>query len=514
MDEHGEIIGTDETNLPWPEAAMKQSDITISDLYGACMSGRDDGIIYQGSKFRITENSECPLFDVLEEAVSRMPLKDRVKLGRYIYDNLEVFDVLFDEGTSLLDILATHKIDPLCPEAIDLAKSMAGAMKNVFEKYAPQDLLASGDSDDMRLYAMRIGNRHELTLRGLISLDMDESTRIHLLGRLARANGFSEEINTLRSMMRSSVLPEGEKEKIEHYAIQFLGAYSGKFYTTLDEAYDAINFAHTVAGGSHQNEVEGKPSLRDQEIILLDYLKKYEVPMDAAILDLGAGMGETLSVLHEKGYTNVKGIERNKRHVNTARKKLQELTGKSNIVEEGAWENLSRYNNSADVVICTGRSLPHVENEQTFQDVLKEIYKTLKPGGIFIFTMPDPTRGEYWEDIKKYRRVMAFFGASPREQKRSWMVADGPKVEDGKPPAFLYNRILLSRSAVLSDVAFEGMPALEHHAVPVPTGEGNFEYWYICVKNKSHMDKQHDRNLNQRLQSRTVYFGSHTGVTS
>ena len=229
---------------------------------------------------------------------------------------------------------------------------------------------------------------------------------------------------------------------------------------------------------------------------------------EATILDLGAGLGDTLTVLHENGYINAKGIERNKKHVDTAREKLHMLTGKSDLVNQGAWEDLSQYKNSREVVICTGRSLPHVEDEKTFQAVLKEIYKTLNPGGIFIFTMPDPTRGEYWEDIKKYRKVMEYFGAGSWEQKRSWMVVDGPIVEKGKPAPVLYNRYFPPRGSVLSSVKFEGMPALEHHAVPVPTGDGNFELWYICQKKRSYMDRRHDAELYHKLRRKTVLFGS------
>lgn len=100
---------------------------------------------------------------------------------------------------------------------------------------------------------------------------------------------------------------------------------------------------------------------------------------NVSILDLGTASGGFEKQLFEAGYKNLYGVDIDDYLTKNAKSLLQEFK-----IADLAYEKLPWPDNSFDVVIgwCI---LPHLENPFF---VIREIKRVLKPGGLFLFSVP------------------------------------------------------------------------------------------------------------------------------
>lgn len=141
-----------------------------------------------------------------------------------------------------------------------------------------------------------------------------------------------------------------------------------------------------------------KVGLWNSEKIIFDkYINKND-----KILDLGCGAGRTTINLYKNGFKNIKGVDIAENLIKYA-KNYSENNNLSIDFEVGDATQLNERDNEYDVVIFSYNGMQCIPGFNNRLSVLKEVYRVLKPGGLYIFTAHDrhdPKSIEYlpfWE---------------------------------------------------------------------------------------------------------------------
>ncbi|QKT05639.1 class I SAM-dependent methyltransferase [Mycoplasma sp. OR1901] len=114
-------------------------------------------------------------------------------------------------------------------------------------------------------------------------------------------------------------------------------------------------------------------------------LSKYFINKDFKLLDVGCGTGRTTFALVEKGYNDIIGVDISKNMIDTA-KYLSENYETKPIFEVADASNLRYEDNTFHYALFSFNGWPGIPNESSRIKSLNEIYRVLKPEGIFIFS--------------------------------------------------------------------------------------------------------------------------------
>lgn len=135
-----------------------------------------------------------------------------------------------------------------------------------------------------------------------------------------------------------------------------------------------------------------------EKIIFDKYINK-----DDTILDIGCGAGRTTINLYKRGYKNIIGLDLSTSLIAYANNYIKENNMNINFVVGDATE-LEYPENAFDVVIFSFNGMQCIPGKKNRDNVLKEVYRVLKPGGIYIFTAhnrDDSGRYQYvWDEEK------------------------------------------------------------------------------------------------------------------
>jgi tellurite methyltransferase len=129
------------------------------------------------------------------------------------------------------------------------------------------------------------------------------------------------------------------------------------------------------------------PDLREQfgqiDIYLFDQVLRGRIPPGAQILDAGCGGGRNLVYFLREGY-GVSGADENPQAIQAVRQLAAQLAPKlpaANFRLE-AVERMSFPDGFADVVISSA-VFHFARDDNHFQSMLRDTWRTLKPGGLF-----------------------------------------------------------------------------------------------------------------------------------
>lgn len=135
-----------------------------------------------------------------------------------------------------------------------------------------------------------------------------------------------------------------------------------------------------------------------EKIMFEKYINKSD-----KILDIGCGAGRTTINLYKLGYKNIIGVDLSTNLIEYA----QNYVKKNNLdidFKNGDATNLEYEDNTFDVVIFSYNGMQCIPGKKNRDNVLKEVYRVLKPGGLYIFTAhnrDDSGKFQYvWEEEK------------------------------------------------------------------------------------------------------------------
>lgn len=127
--------------------------------------------------------------------------------------------------------------------------------------------------------------------------------------------------------------------------------------------------------------------LGNVDIYLLDQILKGRFTKDMKILDAGCGEGRNAVYFIQKGY-QIFGIDPNELAIQYCRYLSKSLnsTFDNHRFQVGQLEEIPFHSNAFDAVICSA-VLHFAEDVDNFWQMVQEIDRVLKPGGIFWFRM-------------------------------------------------------------------------------------------------------------------------------
>lgn len=169
----------------------------------------------------------------------------------------------------------------------------------------------------------------------------------------------------------------------------------------LSKNYDDIakNFYNSKdTADNYTNSVDNVGLWESEKIIFSKYLKKED-----KILDLGCGAGRTTINLYKEGFTNITGLDISEELIKYARY-YSLNNGLDVLFTLGDATKLDSENNTFDSLIYSYNGITCIPGVNNREKALKEAYRVLKPGGIFIFTAHDRddsgSKNIYWEEEK------------------------------------------------------------------------------------------------------------------
>lgn len=133
-------------------------------------------------------------------------------------------------------------------------------------------------------------------------------------------------------------------------------------------------------------------NITKEEVSIFTQILKFD--KNAAILDLACGQGRHTIELARRGYTNLYGLDRSRYLIKRA-KRIASEEGLSANFKEGDARKLPYPTDSFDFVLILGNSFGYFENIEDDTKILKEVFRVLKPNGLFLIDVAD---GAYLKD--------------------------------------------------------------------------------------------------------------------
>ncbi len=149
-------------------------------------------------------------------------------------------------------------------------------------------------------------------------------------------------------------------------------------------------------------------SITNNEVDL--FIESADIKKNHKILDLCCGQGRHLLELKRRGYDYVEGLDRSRYLVNKARLQARK-EGIGVRIKEGDARKLPYPADSFDVVMILGNSFGYFESVHDDVNVLKEVFRVLKPMGKLLLDISDGehTKNNFqkrsWEWIDKNQFV-------------------------------------------------------------------------------------------------------------
>ena len=128
----------------------------------------------------------------------------------------------------------------------------------------------------------------------------------------------------------------------------------------------------------------------------VEYFLKFKIPKEARILDIGCSYGSLLYKLHEFGYTNLQGIDVNKKLIEMGKKEYPVIKDR---IEYYPGDIIPFEDNSFDVVLMFD-VIEHIPDIHIF--LANQVYRIIKKEGKFIFQTPNKFINIPWEIIHNY----------------------------------------------------------------------------------------------------------------
>jgi SAM-dependent methyltransferase len=274
---------------------------------------------------------------------------------------------------------------------------------------------------------------------------------------LVNAVGLEEVQNILNEI-------ENRSDKAE---IRRLAQYSRSFITPIELGQESI----TNLQDFYQEKIEFQNYELNEKMNVKEVeLLKNILDKNDKILEAGCGAGRLILELLKTGY-DVSGFDFTPKHVKHVKKQNPEAQ-----VAVGDWHEIDSPDASYDAVYSLGRNILHdyslIDQMQTF----KEVARILRPGGKFIFDIPNREQGVYRQMVEKYASEMESRGI---RNFRHGAIYDSP---DGKNFATRYT---YSEDDIRQLAELAGFKIMEIKNEKLETGQGDENLYFILEKIKN-----------------------------
>lgn len=149
-------------------------------------------------------------------------------------------------------------------------------------------------------------------------------------------------------------------------------------YNVLNDIRKNYNLDINIA--RYGNAIDEVGLWESEKIIFNKYINKKD-----KVLDLGCGAGRTTINLFKRGYKNIIGLDLSDELINFGKDYITKNGLNIDLVVGDAM-NLKYEDNSFDSVIFSYNGMMCIPGHKNRVKVLEEVYRVLKPNGIYIFT--------------------------------------------------------------------------------------------------------------------------------
>jgi len=203
--------------------------------------------------------------------------------------------------------------------------------------------------------------------------------------------------------------------------------------------------------------------MNEKEVKLLKSL----IGEDEKVLEEGCGTGRLLLEMKQAGY-DITGYDFTKRHVDLIKAKDSEAK-----VFQGDWHNNALENESFNTVYSLGRNILHDYSIVDQTQLFREAARILKPGGKFIFDIPNRAKGGYKQMVNEYGKEMKSRGI---KNFREGAIYDSP---DGKN---FTTRYVYSEDDIKFLAQIAGFKIRETRREALATGKGDENLYFVLEK--------------------------------
>jgi 2-polyprenyl-3-methyl-5-hydroxy-6-metoxy-1,4-benzoquinol methylase len=126
-----------------------------------------------------------------------------------------------------------------------------------------------------------------------------------------------------------------------------------------------------------------------------NYFMKFDLPKSSRVLDIGCNYGTLIYNFYREGYKAVEGVDLREKQVAMGKEKYTEIAEHINLY---SGDVLPFADQSFDVVTMFD-VIEHIPDIEGY--VEREVFRVLKPGGMFIFQTPNKITNIPWEIIQR-----------------------------------------------------------------------------------------------------------------
>ncbi|MDR3559193.1 MAG: methyltransferase domain-containing protein [Candidatus Pacebacteria bacterium] len=282
---------------------------------------------------------------------------------------------------------------------------------------------------------------------------------IVLAANLAGAEKLRDKIDSLIVKNRDL----GNEERVNHLE------YIRSFITPNDDKVAILNLQKFYQENIKFEEYKVNEKMNARDVELLESL----IGKNQKVLEMGCGTGRLITELAKDGY-DAAGYDFTERHVKITKEEI-EKSGNVAKVFQGDWHRNALADENLDAVYSLGRNILHDYSIVDQAQLFREANRILKPGGRFIFDIPDREAGGYQKMVGEYAEEMKRRGI---RNFRYGTIYDSP---DGENFA---TRYAYSPDDIEELARLAGFKIVKVEKRELETSEGDENLYYVLEKNK------------------------------
>lgn len=271
-------------------------------------------------------------------------------------------------------------------------------------------------------------------------------------------------VDKLRDYMAKKIDQEKKEEQTNN--INNLGElYS--LITPNSDKQAITNLQNFYQNNIKFEEYEVNQKMNEAETTLLKGL----IGKNEKVLEMGCGTGRLTAELAKDGF-DITGFDFTKRHAEITKQAI-EKNGQEGKVFQGDWHHNAVKDGGFSTVYSLGRNILHDYSIVDQVQLFREAARILRPGGKFIFDIPDREKGGYKKMVDGYAEEMRKRGIN---NFRRGAIYDSPNGEH------FATRYAYAHEDIKELAELAGFKIKEIKKEALETGQGDENLYYVLEK--------------------------------